>query len=671
MATITEGVGKYEIDAAEQLIEKNVVVVSGDPQSGVSSSLFWLLSNGYDLDATKMPAYLHLRDSKLGTAKQPATLAKAASTFGYRSEDNRNPDLMLAVDDVDSKAGNRFERLINFIGENKHNRYILGCSSTEAAAVSAALDEAELDHSRAYLAPFGKSQLRKLATTVSPGADADIDQIYGLIRTQSLPQTPFTMLALIAVMNAQLTDPDDLNHSSLLEAFVNLLLGSGEIADTERLGMNYRKRVALLGELARALYDEPGWSMPIPDVEAMFLKFFDDRALRISAGLVLNSLIARHVLSSDGEYVSFRHPALLHLFLGMWLLEEEEHKAEMLEDPVKNAEAIGHAAALDRSDRDLLESIGNFAREAITQVAERLPREKVDETLEEIEAIDSWGDDRLDQTLAVMPERKSRSELDEELDRWSEAFDLRHNKLERPALSTARELEKATMLLSDVLRDSDLVDDPELKRQLFELSIEGWILLIGLSTAEDHQEGPVRAMMEELIEELLEDQDQDVKDSISQIMLFIVTMVIAIVAQAKLGAKSLASTIEACLDNEDFTESATATCLAVWIEANLELPEWPRRLDALLARMSVGTFLRNVTVSIAVAHYRAASDEGTANELLDRLAPHLVSNPDGRGKNAVIADVKERLRKSRRAYQGGLTMESSSRAVAALPSAAE
>jgi predicted MPP superfamily phosphohydrolase len=667
MATFTDGVAKQEINAVKELIQKNIVVVSGETQSGVSSTLFWLLSKAYDVDASKMPAYVELSESRIGTAKQAATLAKAASRFGYRAEGGGDPELLLAVDDLNPDRQNKLNRLVKFIQENPHHRFILGCSDSSAPAVSAALDDADLTHSMAYLAPFGKSQLRLLATTVKRGTDADVDQIYGLIRTQSLPQTPFTMLALISVTAGRITDPDDINSTSLLEAFVNLLLGSSEFAEAERLGMNYRKRVALLGELARALYEKPSWTMPIPDVEALFVKFFQDRALRIQATRVLKSLLERQVLRSDGDYVSFRHPALLQLFLGHWMLEEEENKDELLQDPVRNAEAIGHAAALDRNDRDLLIQVAGFVQEAITAVSERLSREQVDKLLLQLAAVDSWGGEHLDKTLAAMPARRSSKELDAEMDRWSEAVDLGHEGLERPGLTSAKDLEKATILLSDVLRQSDLVDDPGLKQEFFELATEGWILLIGLVLAEEHSEGPVRALMEEIIEKLLGDQPLDLKDAIKEIMLWMSTVVIALVAQAKLGARSLASTVEACLSNEAYVESATANCIAVWSEIHLGLPEWPRRLSELLSRLPHETFLRNATVAIAVNKYRSTPDDKAAHEILEELAPHLVTESDARAKKIALFAVKERLGKSRRVFQGGLSVQGSAGAAPELP----
>lgn len=656
-ATIADGITRHEVEATRELMEGKVVVVAGEPQAGVSSSLHWILSTAYERDATKMPAYLRLRDSHLGRSRESASLRKAASSFGYnRSE---IPDLMLAVDDVGA-AGNKLERLIGFIEKHPQHRYIVGCRTEEAAAVSQALNDFGVSHAMAYVAPFGKTQLRELASSVSGGSDADVDRIYGLIQSQSLPQTPFMMIALITVVAGGLVDSEDVNESSLLEAYVNYLLGGSEWGDAEHLEMNYRKRSALLGELAYTLDQSPTGLLPALEVEEMFLTFFKKRQLRIPPMRVLGSLIDRRVLATDGQQVGFRHPALQDFFLGMWMLEEDANKATVLQNPLRNADAIRHAAAKERSDVDLLEQVGQFARGVISGVAERLPREKVDETLEAFEAIDVWDGEHFDKTMSRLPERRTPKELDAELDRWSEAIDLG---LEgngrpadrRPALSAARDLEQATMLLSDVLRSSDLVVNPKLKQELFELATEGWILLIGVSTAEDRREGPVRAMLEEIIEKLIPgDDNEELRELMTEFMLLLMTLVIAVIAQAKLGAKSLADTIEACLDNDEFAKSMTGRCLAVWAEGNLQMPEWPERLSDLLESLPSDTYLRNATVALAISHYRSSDQPIGGDSFLDRIVPHLVADRDPKERKIRINAVKQALKNSRLVYQGGL-----------------
>ncbi len=654
-ATFSEGVSAHEVDALERLHDSGVLLVSGDQQSGVSSSLLWLLSQSYRSDATKMPAYLSASNSDLGTRREATTLAKAASAFGHRKDDSEDPDLTLAVDDLDPTGRHKLTRLVTFIGKNPRHRYLLGCESDRIAAIAEALQEAGIKHSRVHLAPFGRTELRKLAKTIKRGEEADVEQIYGLIRTQSLPQTPFTMVALITVVSAEQLRAD-LNESDLLDAFVKLLLGSGQLADMERLGMDFRRRVVLLGELARTIYELPGHSIPVPDAERLLLEYFDKRALLLSAGQVLGSLVSRQVLiEQDGE-IAFRHPALLHLFVGQWMLEKPSNKLEMLEHCGANRAPITHAAALKRNDRELLAKVGEYSAKVIGGIAEKLPRERVDELLEDFEAVDTWAGEHFDETLSIMPERKTRAELDAEVDRFAETLDVKGEPLESPAVLALNELDRATTLLSNVLRNSELVDDVDLKRESFEKALEGWILMIGAMIAEDGEEGSIRTLVEEMANEHGGDEDED--ELMTRLVLMLMVIVTGTAAQHRLGSQQLAATIEACLDNPGFVESTTAFALAVWIEAKLGLPEWPTRLEELLNRLPSKNFLRNATVAFAVSIHRSTPDETAALSIREVLARHLSpriksGRAAGMQRETARAKIAESLLQSRRAWQGG------------------
>lgn len=654
-ATFSEGISAHEVSALERLHGSGALIVSGDPQSGVSSSLLWLLSQSYRADATKMPAYLSAADSALGTRREATTLAKAASVFGHRKDDGVDPDLTLAVDDLDPTARHKLGRLVTFIRNNPRHRYLLGCENAHVAAIVEALEEAGVEHSRAFLAPFGRTELRKLAKTIKRGEEADVEQIYGLIRTQSLPQTPFTMVALITVVSAEQLQAD-LNESDLLEAFVKLLLGSGQLADMERLGMNFRRRVVLLAELARTIYEIPEHSIPVPDAERLLWEYFDRRALRLSAGQVLTSLVSRQILiEHDGE-IAFRHPALLHLFVGQWMLEKPANKWEMLEDCGANRGPISHAAALKRNDRELLEKVGAYSAGVIGEIAGKLPRERVDELLEGFEAVDTWAGERFDEVLSIMPERKTRAELDAEVDRIAETLDVKGVPLESPAVLALNELDRATTLLSNVLRNSELVADVDLKRELFEQALEGWILMIGAMIAEDAEEGSVRRLVEEMTEEHADDEEEG--ELVTRFVLMLMVIITGAAAQHRLGGQQLAETIEASLDNPKFAESSTAFALAVWIEAKLELPEWPARLEELLDRLPSKNFLRNATVAFAVSIHRSTPDEAMARRIREVLARHLAPEiKPGQGasvqREVARAKIAESLLQSRRAWQAG------------------
>jgi hypothetical protein len=654
-ATFSDGISGHEVDGVTELLDTEVVLVSGDAQSGVTSSLLWLLSQGYRRDASKMPAYLPASQSGIGTRREKATLAKASSLFGHRKDESPDPDLMLAVDDLDPVAPHKLDRLVGFIGDNSRHRYLLGCESDRANEVAEALNEAGIRHSRIYLAPFGRTELRKLAKTIRRGDEADVEQIYGLIRTQSLPQTPFTMVALITVVTAEQLRAD-LNESDLLEAFVKLLLGSGELADMEQLGMDFRRRVVLLGELARKIYEVPSLSIPIADAEQLLLEYFRSCGLRLSAGQVLASLVSRHVLIEHEGQIGFRHPALLHLFVGQWMLEDEENKLAMLNDCGQNTKPITHAAALKRNDRGLLAKVGEHCGSVIDTVAEKLPLGRVDELLEDFEAIDTWTGDRFDDTLATLPERRSRAELDSEIDRITETLDLKEEPMESAAVQALSELEQATTLLSNVLRSSELVADVELKRELLEKALEGWGLMIGAMLVEDADHASIRGLIEEIAREHAGNEDE--AEMGTRVTLMLLVLVTAAMAQSRLSSTQLAATLDACLENPEFAASPTASALAVWTGAQLELPEWPEQLEELLDRLPAKNFLRNATIAIAISMYRSTHDEALAERLNESLARHL--SPEvksgrtaGMQREAARAKVSEALLGSRRAWQLG------------------
>ncbi|HSR93976.1 MAG TPA: metallophosphoesterase [Solirubrobacterales bacterium] len=654
-ATLDHGIAGHETDVVETLLESNLVLVSGGAQSGVTSALHWILAKAYERDAGKMPASMSAGESSLGRSRGNTTLAKAASRFGHRQADSRNPELTLAIDDIDEVSAKKRGNIIEFIAENPQHRYVLGCGEEHWPSIAKALEEAGVDHASAFLAPFGRAQLRQLLKSDASGAETSIDQIDGLMRAHKLPRTPFTMVALVAVVRTGYENIADLNESGLLEAYVNVLLGSGELVNAEQ-GMNFRKRVHLLGEIAHALYEIPDHSMPVPEVEQLLLSYFGKKGLRLSAGAVLKNLVSRHILFERDGVVSFRHPALLHLFVAHWMLEDDERKEEMLRDCRTNEGPIRHAAGLRRTDGVLLERVAEFARQTMRMLPPEISQERVDKILRTFGSTGSWEGDSLGDTLELLPGPQSVTEIDSQIDRLSDALSD-DDAFDPPALAAAHELERTINLLSDVLRNSELVDDIGLKQGVFELAIRGWVLMIGVLIAEDVQEESFRDLIHELVKEKLlaeEGLEEDADDLLTRMILLVVVLLAAASMLNRLGSRHLTEMIEAALDNPKFSQSLTASCLATWLHAQLELRGWPERLDKLLDRLPRRTFLREATLAIGVTLYRTMDDEKQTKTLEQILTSHMTDDPgrDGLERGQQRDEAAKRLKQSRRSYQG-------------------
>ncbi len=661
-ATIDAGISDQEMNPLDALDECNVLLVSGAPQAGVSSALLWLLARGYQLDASKMPARLRARQPGLGTSKTSAALAKAAAAFGHRQSESPDPDLLLAIDDFAIASPKKRARIVNFIAKNPQHRYIIGCGEEDWATAIASLDDAGVRYSRSFLGQFGRRQLRQLAKSITSGADTDIDQIDRVIWKQNLPRTPFTMTAMIAVVNTRHEDSTTLNESGFLEAYVNLLLGSSELADHERLGMDFRRRVHLLGEIARAFYDCPENSMPTLEVEKLLVTYFQDKGLPFSAGGVLQSLVSRYVLVEQNAYVSFRHPALLYLFMGYWAIEDPAHKNEMLDDCHRNRAVIRHAAGLKRNDRDLLERVGDYASKVIRDLAPALDASRVDELLEHFESTGMFDGNHLSEMLDRLPAKKTAAEIDAQSDNAVDAFGSKDMApLESPVADEAQELTEAVELLSDVLRHSELVNDVALKQATFEAAVTGWQVFVGIVMAEDRHEESFRDLIAELLASQLGDVselEEDENEVFARLVLSVALVLAGSAMYGRLGSWHLSSVIEAALDNPVFTRSLSATCLTTWLHARLELKGWPRRLDQLLETIPRDSFLRDTTIAIAIDLYRASPDESAVKRLGQVLVNHMTPESGGGVVGGIVEnrlgqDVAKQLKQSRRAYQQG------------------
>jgi predicted MPP superfamily phosphohydrolase len=327
-ASLTSGIDPKLIADPPVVRPGSVVIVCGEPEFGVTSALLWLLALQFENGDGELPLYLD-SDVSVGTSRTRRSLEIAATRVGHSLGEGPLPPLIVAIDDVAVKKENRLARVSRYISEHRESGYILGCHNDDYRRITASLQSVGVTPERVFLAPFGRRELRLLIRKLAAGAEGTlIERIFALIRTQGLPRTPLTMAALIAILREE-EDPADVNESGLLDAYVNYLLGGSELSDAEGLGMDFRKREHLLAFLASELYkagkNELGW----PEVEECLRRYFNERGLRQSPGLVLRSLVERRVLTEADEVVRFRHPAFLRLFVAKWMFEDAAFAAEV------------------------------------------------------------------------------------------------------------------------------------------------------------------------------------------------------------------------------------------------------------------------------------------------------------------------------------------------------
>src|SRR5262249_46439808 len=146
-------------------------------------------------------------------------------------------------------------------------------------------DEHRIDHTRLFLGPFGRRELKQLIARIVGADDRDmVDRVLRVVMDQRLPRNPFIFAAMISVL-ALGKDPEMRNPSAILDAYANLLLGRWDFGDRQGSELDYRRLEHLLAFLAGHLTRTGQARLLRNEVERLVLEYFDARGLRnASAG---------------------------------------------------------------------------------------------------------------------------------------------------------------------------------------------------------------------------------------------------------------------------------------------------------------------------------------------------------------------------------------------------
>jgi len=449
-----------------------VVIVNGDPEAGVTFSLYWALHQQFERDITRTPVYLQY-EVKPGKDPHNTLIRQAARQMGLGiSPKDARPPLVIAIDDIHEGSPQGLKRLCSHIAAHADDLYILACHGDSHRALRAALAEEGVDCAVAFLGPFGRQQTRALVNLVGAnGVLENVDRVLELVFLESLPRSPFVLAALIAVLAAH-PESRPPNVSSLLDAMIDLLLGKTDPQDVEA-GLDFRRREHLLEFFAARLVSDSKMSLPRADTERLFDSYFEDRGFErsISAGNVVNSLLSRRILTESPHGVAFHHASLHHVLAAKFMLEDDAFGSQMQAFPMKHSEIIRHAASLRRSDRKLLERVSSATEPVLTEMIENIARM--------FDAMESTSPAAIDVDALETELRSStprpKEQIEQEKDDLHEDRELTYSaepELQFP--ETTIEMMHATVFLSMVLAGSELVDDVELKTSLLKRAIMAW-----------------------------------------------------------------------------------------------------------------------------------------------------------------------------------------------------
>lgn len=568
-------------DPLESLAADEVVLVTGDRESGVTSALIWLASQHFMSEGSHLPVYMRCPD-RINERLFGQALRTAATLSGSDFDVTQGtPPLIAAVDDVPGNKEKTLARLIEAIGRYPSCKWILGCHETDHQTVARALAARGIRHRRVFLGPFGRRELRDLLIRLGADTPDLHETVIEMISTHGLPRSPFIMTALVAVLQKE-ASLRTVNESAVLSAYVRLLLGSEEIVDFEGHEFDYRLREDLLASFAHHLTVRRLRRIPRLDAEKLLATYFGDKGWKqLSPGHVLDNLVARRVLVADASGIGFRHETFQHLFAATWMLENTLFESELLKDPLRNAAILRHAAGMSRKKKTLLLRVSSVLAEAVRDV----------ELQTSIDAFDRFEHPELappdEDDLAMLGDgdrAEPDEQRDERLDALDESIESWRLELDDEARDEAREdpfvrLNESAWLLSDLLRSSELVEDVALKQRLVKEIIHAVsVMSVHVNKMADSDTGEES---DRLREELSRLGFRFSPEEFTYVFRAVMTMASGIMAQEGLATIHLSGVVEDVAADELFcSQTLHALYIAFLCEA-LRLKGWVSQFEAL------------------------------------------------------------------------------------------
>lgn len=307
------------------------------------------------------------------------------------------------------------------------------------------------------------------------------------------------------------------SHTTFLDSFIDSLLGRGSFQDDMHLSIDSTGYSMVLESFAKKLIDEDSASASWAET----IVFIDDIVQRLdwsdNSIDILNRLMVKGLLVNRDGQVQFRQHVYLHIFAARRCRSDDDLVEKLKQRPLYYASTIRHYAALQRDDIDLLRWAVEYAAELEStlpsadgvyrrleaaelevpiKALERPKKEKANEASGDVAHASDAGhdsetaandvqaataiaasDDGATSAAAVAPDS------DDDFD----PFDVLEPKKRSPF--PAHDLDSAPFdvsliqkltLVSNILRDSELVQDAGLKEQALGRALRGWGLLMGV-----------------------------------------------------------------------------------------------------------------------------------------------------------------------------------------------
>jgi predicted MPP superfamily phosphohydrolase len=405
-------------------------------------------------------------------------------------------EVVVCLDNLKPMDSSIISLLKEFVSKYPGCRYIISSMEDISEGLSNQLvPDLGIPLERVFIHSFRKSEARELAKRWFGDNDADLSKrvhtLERLFVSLRIPRTPFLVSVLLWVME-QRPNSHLVNQASAIEVLIDGLLKKlNESKARKDFDSNVQQH--FLSEFAAWLDDKDCEWVSAIDFDEYVVNYFKSKGLTAATSGFKHELILKGLIYDAGERVGFKFDCFRAYFLARKFAEVTTRweKALKLEHVHRYVTELDLFTGLNRDRAQVLlaamklcethsESFkADFSLERIDAIGvDATPYDQ--KFLDIVEAVVKNADDNTDNSAKAQKQSDSpgRASLDH-----AEARRRAH----LPNANDWLRFMEALRAFSMILRNSELVDDVELKEKCFKLALELWakVTLFAVVTVAD------------------------------------------------------------------------------------------------------------------------------------------------------------------------------------------
>lgn len=560
-----------------------ITVIAGPDGSGRTMAMYWLLENAAKPSLGATPIVVESSDLHRGGRPLIKALRNRIRETGPPiPKEDPFPSMIIGIDDLSPYQGKLFQHTVDDLSQFKEMQVFITCQEGFEAELTKQLREAGLESEIRYIGEFGRPDIRKLVAITGPQRSRNIeDNIVSILKQQHLPRTPFTISLLASVLTAGIAVAANSSHTTLLDLYLNQLIGRGDIAEDSRWGMDSDLRSAVLSDLAE-FYVEQGYnSLPEAKLVDRIASFFSARGIPESATNLLLELRSRRVLIQEGGSVRFAHSSYLYLFAAKSATKNQELRDKLLTSPLLYAPVLKHYPSLERADSDFLVSLEK-SFETLCKTIETTPAfharvRAIDPPADLQERLERANKSSMDDDEITKSDEKQETHVEDDLELFPRNEDEVALFDPPDDLPAFHKLTISLDLTSTALRDSVLIADPVMKSRILKRLLNGWGKLACLFNDDDAMMESLRQTIVAIVEGL--NIDEQKRRVFSELLIeFAPALFVASGISSTLSTTRLLAALNDVIDDDSPADANTALGAALLI-LDIESDDWVRLLE--------------------------------------------------------------------------------------------